>query len=95
MEHWPLETRMLAFAAAMAARAGSLDRAQIDELEQAVRPLDPDNQLRIAVEGFVSRARYALRDRDRLAELGRDMGRYVDSLMLGRPPDLDRRDIHG
>lgn len=95
MDDWPLDIRMLAFAAAMAARAGTLDRAQIDELEAAVRPLDRDNQLRVAVEGFVAKARDALRDRARLADLGRDMGRYVDSLLIVRPPDLDRRDVHG
>lgn len=95
MEDWPITIRMQAFAVAMAARAGRLTRADLDELEAAARELEPGNQLRLACEGFVAQAREALRDRARLADLGRDLGDYVTSLLLTRPPDLDRRDIHG
>ncbi|GGH36146.1 hypothetical protein SAMN05444007_108227 [Cribrihabitans marinus] len=90
-----LALRLAAFSAGMSAKAGTLDMADLERLRAQAAMFDVALTLRRAIEGFALDARVHARDPVRLAELGRDLCRYIDTLNIPEPPDSQRRDIYG
>ncbi|MBW4972101.1 hypothetical protein KZZ08_00630 [Roseovarius mucosus] len=88
--------RMAAFAAAMRAKVGNLDAETVADLvAQAEGHLTPEDALAQAIARFAQGYREHRRQADRLAELGRDLSAFIETLNMPVPPDLGRKDIHG
>ncbi|MEX0306047.1 MAG: hypothetical protein AB3N12_01560 [Ruegeria sp.] len=91
-----LAVKMAAFAAGMKAKAGELAYDDVDRLgDLTVEKLDAGDPLMSAVADFVYDCNVYMRDPVKLAELGADLCRHIETLNLPQPPDLDRRDIYG
>lgn len=88
--------RMAAFAAAMRAKAGNLDAETVADLvAQAERQLTPEDALARAIARFADGYRQHRREAGELADLGRDLSAFIETLNMPVPPDLGRKDIHG
>lgn len=90
-----MSLRMAALAAGLAAKAGTLDPADVARLDGASGALlEEDDALRISIADFVAGHDERRRDPDALAELGDALVRAVE-LDAYTPPDLHRSDIYG
>lgn len=90
-----LALKMAAFAEAMRARSGEIDREALARLVRLADAAPEDDPLGARVLEFVTDIRVWSRDPVRLAELGADLVRFIDLLNMPEPPDLGRRDIYG
>lgn len=91
-----LAAKMAAFAAGMKAKAGELERDDIEQLRaQVERDLEIDDPLRKVLVEFAIDCGVYLRDPVKLSEVGADICRHINLLNVPEPPDRDRRDIYG
>lgn len=90
-----LGLKLAAFAEAMRARSGEIDREELARLVRLAEAAPEDDPLRARVLEFVTDLRSWSRDPVRLADLGGEMVRFIDLMNMPEPPDMNRRDIFG
>ena len=83
-------------AVAMAAKAGTLDYADVVRLQtKGEQLLGRDDPLFYAVSDFATQFELHRRDPSQWAALGALLHHRLDVAITPAPPDLDRSDIHG